>query len=53
MKKDEIIVEFNVSICDITNGSFALGEKISDEKLAINILRSLLKRFDMKVTIIE
>src|SRR3954469_20652101 len=42
-----------MNILDIANTSGALGEKMSDEKLVRKILRSLSKRFDMKVTAIE
>ena len=42
-----------MNILDIANAFDSLGEKISDEKLVRKILRSLLKRFDMKVTTIE
>jgi hypothetical protein len=53
MKEDECIHDFNLSILDIANSFEALGERMSDEKLARKILRSLPKRFDMKVTAIE
>lgn len=42
-----------MNILEIENASSALGEKMSKEKLARKILRSLPKRFDMKVTAIE
>jgi hypothetical protein len=42
-----------LSILDIANSFESLGEKMPDEKLARKILRSLPKRFDMKVTAIE
>jgi len=42
-----------LNILDIANSFESLGEKISDEKLVRKILRSLSKRFDMKVTAIE
>lgn len=51
--KDETIVEFNVCLLDIANESFALDEKILEKKLVRKFLRSLSKRFDMKVTTIE
>lgn len=38
---------------DIANESFALSEKISEEKLVRKVLRSVPKRFDMKVIAIE
>ncbi|MCI20710.1 gag-pol polyprotein, partial [Trifolium medium] len=53
MDEDESILEFNARLHDIANSSFALGEKMSEEKLARKILRSLPKRFDMNVTTIE
>jgi hypothetical protein len=52
MDIDETISEFNTRLRDIANSSFALGEKMSEEKLARKILRSLPKRFNMKVTTI-
>ena len=53
MKEDENIHEFHMSILEIANASGALGEKMTDEKLVTKILRSLPKRFAMKVTAIE
>ncbi|KAK2368373.1 gag-protease polyprotein [Trifolium repens] len=53
MEDDETISEFNTRVQDIANSCFALGEKIPEEKLARKILRSLPKRFSMKVTAIE
>ncbi|XP_058771038.1 uncharacterized protein LOC131644531 [Vicia villosa] len=53
MRDDESIKDFHMNILDIANTSGALGEKMSDEKLVRKILRSLPKRFDMKVTAIE
>ncbi|KAK2356066.1 gag-protease polyprotein [Trifolium repens] len=53
MEDDETISEFNTRVRDIANSCFALGEKIPEEKLARKILRSLPKRFSMKVTAIE
>ncbi|MCI10090.1 gag-pol polyprotein, partial [Trifolium medium] len=53
MDEDETISEFNTRLRDIADSSFALGEKMSEGKLARKILRSLPKRFDMKVTAIE
>jgi hypothetical protein len=40
-------------LLDIANSFESLGEKLLDEKLGRKILRSLPKRFDMKVTTIE
>src|ERR1044072_7429586 len=42
-----------MQIRDIANTSFALGEKMTNEKLVRKISRSLPKRFAMKVTAIE
>ncbi|MCI57188.1 gag-pol polyprotein, partial [Trifolium medium] len=42
-----------MDILEFANSFDALGEPISDEKLVSKILRSLPKRFDMKVTAIE
>lgn len=53
MLKDETISEFNVLLCDITNNSFALCEKMLDENLGRKILKYFSKRIHMKVTAIE
>lgn len=53
MKDDEFIHDFHMSILDIVNTSSALTERMSKEKLVIKILRSLPKKFDMKVISIE
>ena len=53
MKEDENIHEFHMSILEIANASGALREKMTNEKLVRKILRSLPKRFAMKVTAIE
>ncbi|WJX72422.1 hypothetical protein P8452_56307 [Trifolium repens] len=53
MEDEETISEFNTRIRDIANSTFALGEKIPEDKLARKILRSLPKRSNMKVTAIE
>ena len=53
MKGDESINDFHVNILEISNASSALGEKIPEDKLVRKMLRSLPKRFDMKVTAIE
>ena len=50
MIEEQTIAEFHMQIRDIANTSFSLGEKMSDEKLVRRILRSLPKRFAMKVT---
>jgi hypothetical protein len=53
MKEDESIHDFYMTVLDIANSFDSLGEKVADEKLVRKILRSLPKRFDMKVTAIE
>src|ERR1044072_480726 len=53
MKEDETIHEFHMNILEIVNTSGALGEKMSEENLVRKILRSLPKRFAIKVTAIE
>jgi len=53
MKDYESIHEFDTGILDIANTSGALGERMSEEKLARKILISLPKKFDMKVTTID
>jgi len=53
MLEDESIHDYHLNILDIANAFDSLGEKISDEKLVKKILRSLPKKFDMKVTVIE
>jgi len=53
MKYDESVQEFHMNILEIANAYGALGEKMTEEKLVRKILRSLTKKFDMKVTVIE
>lgn len=53
MNDDKTIVDFNVKLLDIPKESFTLGKKISEERLVWKVLRSLPKRFDMKVTAIK
>ncbi|XP_038890515.1 uncharacterized protein LOC120080043 [Benincasa hispida] len=53
MQDDEILAKFNVRLLDIAYKSFALGEKIRQERLVRKVLRSLPKKFDMKITAIE
>lgn len=53
MMDDESISDFNICLHDIANNSFFLGEKISEEKQVRKILRSLPKKFDMKVTLLR
>src|ERR1044072_3058372 len=53
MSEEQTIAEFHMQIRDIANTSFALGEKMTNKKLVRKILRSLPKRFAIKVTAIE
>jgi len=53
MMENENIQDYYLNILDIANSFDSLGEKISDEKLVGKILRSLPKRFDIKVIAIE
>ncbi|MCH94353.1 gag-protease polyprotein, partial [Trifolium medium] len=53
MKEDESIHDFYMTVMDYANSFDILGEKLDDEKLVRKILRSLTKKFDMKVTAIE
>jgi len=53
MLEDESIQEYHLNILDIANSFESLGDKFFDEKLVRKVLRSLPKRFDMKVTAIE
>jgi len=53
MQEDETIQDYYMIVLYIANSFDSFGEKFSDEKLVWKILRSLPKRFDMKVTAIE
>lgn len=53
MNEDESISDFKIRLCDIANTFLASREKISKEKVARKILRSLPKKFDIKVITIE
>ncbi|CAM8947941.1 unnamed protein product [Rhodiola kirilowii] len=53
MHEDESIKDFNPRVCDIVNEASTLGEALPEEKVVRKILRSLPKRFTMKVTTIE
>ena len=53
MKEEESIQEFHMNVLEIVGACSVLGEKIPEEKLVRKMLRSLPKRFDMKVTAIE
>ena len=39
MEEEENITDFNALLCDIANEVFALGERISEEKLVRKALR--------------
>lgn len=53
MKDGEIFDEFYGQLNDITNSCFNLGENIADNKIIRKILRSIPKRFRLKVIVIE
>jgi hypothetical protein len=53
MLVEEIFGEFYTKISDLRNSIVSLGKQISNVKLIRKILRSLPKRFRIKVTIIE
>lgn len=53
MQEGETIKEFNARVCDLVNGASTLREARSKEKVVRKILRSLSKRFAMKITVIE
>ncbi|CAM8914042.1 unnamed protein product [Rhodiola kirilowii] len=50
---DKTIKYFNARVCDLVNEASTLGESLPEEKVVRKILRSLPKRFAMKVTTIE
>ena len=53
MKEDESFDEFYAKLKDIVNSTFNLGETIPEPKIGRKVLRSLLKRFHSKITVIE
>ena len=53
MEEDETFDEFYAKLKDIVNSTFNLGESIAEPKIVRKILRSLLKRFHVKITAIE
>ncbi|KAA0047661.1 gag-pol polyprotein [Cucumis melo var. makuwa] len=53
MTEDESISEYNERVMEIANDSLLLGEKIHESKIVHKVLRSLPRKFDMKVTAIE
>jgi hypothetical protein len=53
MPEEETFGEFYTKISDLRNSMVSLGKSVSDVKLIQKILRSLPKRFRIKVTTIE
>ena len=53
MDENESFDEVYAKLKDIVNSTFNLGEQIPEPKIVKKILRSLLKRFHAKITIIE
>ncbi|KAA0035666.1 gag-pol polyprotein [Cucumis melo var. makuwa] len=53
MSEDETVSEYNERVLEIANESLLLGKKIPDSKILHKVLRSLPRKFDMKVTTIE
>ena len=50
MEADESFDEFYAKIKDIVNSAFNLGETIPEPKIVKKVLRSLPKRFHVKIT---
>ncbi|KAA0033020.1 gag-pol polyprotein [Cucumis melo var. makuwa] len=53
MTEDESVSDYNKRVLEIANESLLLREKIPDSKIVWKVLRSLPKKFDMKVTAID
>ena len=53
MEEDEKFDEFYAKLKDIVNSAFNLGECIAESKIVRKILRSLPKRFHVKIIVIE
>ncbi|KAA0045248.1 gag-pol polyprotein [Cucumis melo var. makuwa] len=53
MTEDESVSEYNERVLEIANDSLLLGEKIHESKIVCKVLRSLPRKFVMKVTAIE
>jgi hypothetical protein len=53
MKEDETVGNYFLRVEELVNAMKALGEKIEEPSLVQNILRSLLDRFNLKVSAIE
>ncbi|KAA0033858.1 Receptor-like protein 12 [Cucumis melo var. makuwa] len=53
MTEDESVSKYNERVLEIANDSLLLGENIPKSKIVHKVLRSLPRKFDMKVTAIE
>ena len=53
MENDESFDEFYAKLKDIVNLAFNLEKTIPEPKVIKKVLRSLLKRFHAKITVIE
>ena len=53
MDEDESFDEFYAKLKDIVNSAFNLAEQILEPKIIRKILKSLLERFNAKITTIE
>lgn len=53
MSEDETVYDYHMRLRELANNTSALGEPIPEGKLVRKVLRSLPKRFEMKVTAIE
>ncbi|KAA0034930.1 putative gag-pol polyprotein [Cucumis melo var. makuwa] len=53
MTEDESVSGYNERVLEIANDSLLLGKKISESKIVRKVLRSLPRKFDMKITDIE
>ena len=53
MHENKTLFYFYTKLCDIANGSFVVGEKISETTLVRKFVRSLPDRFSSKVIAIE
>ena len=53
MEEDESFDEFYAKLKEIVNSTFNLGETIPEPKIVRKVLRSLLERFNAKITAIE
>ncbi|KAA0045506.1 gag-pol polyprotein [Cucumis melo var. makuwa] len=53
MTEDESISEYHKRVLEIANDSLLFGQKIPESRIVRKVLRSLPRKFDMKVTAIE